>query len=122
MTQGALVLDTNLLILVVVGRGAPELIARHKNLKTFSLEDYQNVRRHVARASRLLATPHILTETSNLLGQIGEPDRRRVLAAFAAIINDIEIIDEIHVPARRAAIRVHPAGTDRRGVAGRARK
>lgn len=105
MTRGALLLDTNLLILLVVGNGAPELVARHKNLRAFSWNDYETVRQHVARASRLVATTHILTETSNLLGQIGEPDRGRLLGFFAAILRRIEVIDEIHVPARLASER-----------------
>jgi hypothetical protein len=35
----------------------------------------------------IIVTPNILTETSNLIGQIGEPDRARVFEVFKALIN-----------------------------------
>ncbi len=105
MTHGSLVLDTNLLILLVVGYGAPDLVARRKNLQDFTQEDFRTVHQHVTRASRLLATSHILTETSNLIAQIGEPSRQRLLAVFATILGKIGIIDEIHIPAHAVSQR-----------------
>jgi hypothetical protein len=67
----AVLLDSNLLLLYVVGLASPEYIARHRRLSAYSrhgrrafgiLFDY------VSWASALLVTPNVLTEVSNLLG------------------------------------------------------
>ena len=69
--------DANLLVLLVAGALDPDIIARHRRLRTFGLEDFERVREMVSRFECVLVTPNTLTEASNLLGQHGEPERSR---------------------------------------------
>lgn len=78
--------DTNLLVLYVVGQEDPEIIARHRRLQDYSKEDYDILISLLGQVGQLYATPNTLTETSNLLGQHGEPDRSRLFQRFHNII------------------------------------
>ena len=78
--------DTNLFLLFVVGSENPDLIAKHRRLATYSAEDYNALRGLLGRAGVVFVTPNTLTETSNLLGQHGEPERSRLFHRFRAII------------------------------------
>jgi hypothetical protein len=102
---GAVLLDTNLLLLLAVGRVDPALIARHKNLQGYAQDDFDLLVQQLMRATRLLVTPHILAETSNLLAQIGEPIRSRLMSEFQALIANFDVIEEIHIPSATAAAR-----------------
>jgi hypothetical protein len=64
----ALIVDTNVLLLHVVGSWRRSFIARFKRTQTFTPEDFDLLARTMARYSSLLVTPSILTEVSNLLG------------------------------------------------------
>lgn len=45
--------------------------------------------RLVGEFDRVLTTPHVLTETSNLLGQLGDPLRRKVRHALAELLQHL---------------------------------
>lgn len=79
--------DTNLFLLFVVGSESPALIAKHRRLETYSAADYHALRRLLGQTGRVLVTPHTLAETSNLLGQHGEPERSRLFRRFRRIIH-----------------------------------
>jgi len=82
-----LLINTNLLLVLLVGAQDREQIARFKRTKKYSLEDYDTLANYVAGFRRVVVTPNVLTEVSNLAGQLAEPLRSRVLAqlgVFAA--------------------------------------
>ncbi len=81
-----LVIDTNLLILFIVGTTDRNLVKKHKRLKAFSLEDFDLLCRVIESSSQVFVTPNTLTETSNLLGYIDEPAKTRVFQTFRAMI------------------------------------
>ena len=81
-----LILDTNLLVLFVVGAVDEGLITRHKRLQAFNVEDYRQVLAMVTACSRLLLTPHVLTETSNLARQVREAAQAEVSAVLKLLI------------------------------------
>jgi len=62
-----LVLDANLLLLLVVGRLDRTLIGQAKRVRQFTGEDFDLLINILSRFQRVLVTPHILTEVSNLL-------------------------------------------------------
>lgn len=62
-----LLIDTNLLILLVVGALNPDQISRYKRTNTYTAEDYQLLLSFVDRFRLVVTTPNILTEASNLL-------------------------------------------------------
>ena len=105
MSHGAVVVDANLLVLFVVGRTSPGLIGHHKNLRAYAMSDFALLQAWLQPASKLLATANILTETSNLLGQIGEPHRTRIFTVFQALMHSVEVIEEFYVPGKTAAAR-----------------
>ncbi len=98
-----LLIDTNLLVLFVVGTAAKEYIARHKKLTEFTVEDYDMLVKIVARASEVLVTPNTLTETSNLAAYINEPARSKVLDVLRTVIASAS--QERYVPSSVAAER-----------------
>lgn len=62
-----LLIDTNLLVLLVVGALNPDQISSYKRTNTYSAEDYQLLLSFVERFRLVVTTPNILTEASNLL-------------------------------------------------------
>ncbi len=103
MKRVPLLIDTNLLVLFVVGTAAKEYIARHKKLTAFTVEDYDRLVKIIARASEVLVTPNTLTETSNLAAYINEPARSKVLAVLHTVIASDS--QERYVPSSVAAER-----------------
>ena len=91
----SLILDTQLLCLFAVGRLKPDWIEKHRRLQAYTSFDFALLVRVLSSFSRLIATPHILTETSNLLRQTPEP-----LASLAALslAEFIALADEESVP------------------------
>ena len=71
--MGGYFLDTNLLVLLVVGSESRELISKHRRLEHYSAEDYDILVELLQNAENLFVTPNTLTETSNLVSQHGEP-------------------------------------------------
>jgi hypothetical protein len=85
-----LLLDTNLLILLVIGLTDSTQIERFKRTRAYTRTDYELLRDFVNGYGALVTTPNVLTETSNLAGQLAEPLRGRVLAVLAGFISGAE--------------------------------
>ena len=60
-------IDTNLLVLLVVGSVDRQLIGKHRRVRAFTQEDYGRLLQMTGALNRLFVTPNILTEASNLL-------------------------------------------------------
>lgn len=103
MKSCPLLIDTNLLVLFVVGTVAKEYITKHKKLTEFTVEDYDRLVKIIARASEVLVTPNTLTETSNLAAYIKEPARGKVLNVLRTVIASAS--QERYVPSSVAAER-----------------
>ena len=58
-------LDTNLLLVVIIGYIDQSLICRHKRTSSYTSRDFQRLI-EILRDTVLVTTPHILTEVSNL--------------------------------------------------------
>ena len=93
-------MDTNLLLLYVVGQEDPNIIAKHRRLEDYSIEDYVILKNLLAEAGQLFVTPNTLTETSNLLGLHGEPERARL---FQRLQHIIQVSNEITVVSAEAS-------------------
>jgi hypothetical protein len=101
-TKRTLILDTNLLVLLIVGMTSRAYIGRHKRLRAFSDSDFDLLTSFVVAASRIAVTPNTLTETSNLVRQIEEPARTQIYDQFRRVISTA---DEHYVESGRAAAR-----------------
>jgi hypothetical protein len=97
-----LVIDTNLLVLFVVGTASRHYIKKHKRLTEFIPEDFDALVQIISNAPSVFVTPNTLTETSNLAGYIGEPARTEV---FRVLQNLVATATEEYVPSRKATER-----------------
>lgn len=94
-TAGVLV-DSNLLLLYFVGAFDPELIPKFKRTMMYTPEDHSLLVRVLGFFERVVTTPHVLTEVSNLAGQLPSHLTTGVFAKFAA---GITLLDEQVAPA-----------------------
>ncbi len=83
-----LYIDANLLVLLVVGSVGRDLIAKHRRLREFSVEDYQCLLNLIDQVTQVFVTPNTLTETSNLLAQHGRPERGRFFDKLGVLIEE----------------------------------
>ena len=75
---GQLLVDTNLLILCLVGRTNPRRIEAFERTSAFAIADYEILEILIAQFQQIVTTPHILTEVSNLAGKLARPELRRL--------------------------------------------
>ena len=83
-------IDTNLLVLLVVGSVGRDLIEKHRRLRAYSTDDYEILIDLLDRVQRVYVTPNTLTETSNLLAQHREPERSLFFDGLRFIIHESE--------------------------------
>lgn len=83
-----IVIDANLLVLLVVGITDRVLISRHKRTRSFEVEDYDLLVSILDSYDQVVVTPHIMTEVSNLLSQIGDPNLTRVRQTLCQLLPD----------------------------------
>jgi hypothetical protein len=90
-----LLLDSNLLLVLAIGRIAAQRLGRDSRLKAYSSVDYQILHRYSAIFPARVTTPHILAEVSNHLDNI-DP---RLLPALTAALSDWTPMQESWIPA-----------------------
>jgi rRNA-processing protein FCF1 len=83
--------DSNLLLLLLVGSYDPSLIARFKRVEKYSVDDFELLRTFVLLFSTVVTTPHVLTEVSNLANALGSPIKEKWFAHFQ---NALQLFDE----------------------------
>lgn len=81
-------IDSNLLVLFIVGSVDRELIAKHRRLREYTVEDYDFLVELLSPANQVFVTPNTLTETSNLLGQHADPERSRFFDTLRFLIQE----------------------------------
>ncbi len=92
--------DTNLLLLWVLALHDPALIPRFKRTSQFVPADGRLLVQILRRFRQLLTTPNVVTETSNLLGQLAEPART---ACRGVVRDQLVQLDERYVTSREAS-------------------
>ena len=88
------VIDSNLLLLLFLGGYDRRQIATNDRLSKFDEEDYDLLIRVLERFERIVTTPNILTEVSNLSNAIPESQRAAYFASFAS---KLASLNEQHV-------------------------
>lgn len=99
MSRTLLVIDTNLLVLLVVGSVRPDLIGKHRRTKGYGMQDFALLRDLLGDEPTLSLLPNVVTETSNLVADYGEPDRSRLLGRLKSLV---DANPESYVPSRLA--------------------
>jgi len=89
-----LVLDTNLLILWIVGNLGPARIGGRR-LEAFEIAHLEWLNQFTGQFQGYVSTPNILTEASNL---IGSGNQQLCKGACDALAEYISVLDEVYVP------------------------
>jgi hypothetical protein len=84
-SQGGLLIDTNLLLLLVVGNYDRRRIETFKRTLTYTLKDFQRLKLLASRFNLLLTTPNILTEVDNLGRQLAVREWNGFSKSLAAL-------------------------------------
>ena len=93
--RGALV-DANLLVLFLVGSVNKRRIQTFKRTQNFTIEDFDLLTRLIGWFGKLFATPHVLSQASDLADLRGK-ERIKVRRLFKVAV---EKIDESYDPSR----------------------
>jgi hypothetical protein len=91
------VLDTNVLLLLVIGLTDRQLIGQHKRTRQFDAGHFDQLITWIGEPIQIATTSNVLTEASNLGAQIGEPRRSHIRSVLAELIRECT---EIHLPGR----------------------
>lgn len=85
-----MVIDSPLLVLYLIGSHDRLLISKFKRTQPFTEQDFDLLETLVASFKKILATPQILAEVSNLLGQLPDTIRDQVFSGpFRQLIGQI---------------------------------
>ena len=95
--QRGIILDANLLLLIVVGDIGEDRIRSFKRTRKYEPEDYRLVKSIVSFFPRVIVTPNVLTEVSNLLSHL---DENWQTLAFQIFQNQIDVLDEIFISSK----------------------
>lgn len=87
--MASVLLDTNVFVLLIVGLTDKNLINRHKNTSHFKPKDFQLILKQLEPFDEFWLTSQIIAETSNLLAQIGEPNRTKIFATFKVFVEHV---------------------------------
>jgi hypothetical protein len=91
----SVLIDTNLLVLLVVGVYNKSLIGKHKRTQAFVPDDFDLLDRTITSFDTIWVTSHCLAEASNLLKQTHSLQARDLLACLAGIVRNAR---ESHIP------------------------
>lgn len=97
-----LLIDTNLLLLLVVGSTDRSYVARHKRLQAYGLEDFDKLVALASGYSRLVTCPNVLSETSNLVRYAPPPVSTRAAETLKLLLGRF---GEVYVESSRATSR-----------------
>ena len=103
MNSKKILLDTNLLLLLVVGSVRIDLIQHHRRLSGFFASDFRRLADILSVAEKVVVTPNILTETSNLLGSPKSPSDTHLFQKLSEIVRNAEVLEEIYIPSTEIA-------------------
>lgn len=95
-----LLVDANLLLLYFVGCVERRLIRSHGRLSDYTDDDFQllaQIIHHFQKRGKIVTTPHILAEVSNLSEKLKGANRENF---FRVAASQIEVLEEICEPAR----------------------
>lgn len=96
--MAAIAVDTNLLLLLIVGHTRRDFITHHKRLQAYTESDFDSVAQSLRDVDVILTTPNVLTEVSNLLVQgVREPLRSQLMDTF---VKFAQVMDEQFHPCK----------------------
>jgi len=98
--RGVALIDTNLLLLYLVGKTDPRIIPRFTRTQKYTVEDFQILSKLLENFfSELVTTPNILTEISNLVTKLSDNERP---AFFDRMKHHVATLNETYCSSRTA--------------------
>ncbi len=91
----SVLLDTNLLLLLIVGLYNKNLISVHKRTNNFVPEDFDLLVESINGYEILWVTSHCLAEVSNLIMQTNERQAKELMDCFSGFVAKVK---ESHIP------------------------
>ena len=88
--RSGILIDTNILLLLFLGAVDPSHIPTFKRTRQFVVEDYTTLTLILASFEKVITTPHILTEVSNLSAQLGDPLKTTYFRFFSEAIGYLQ--------------------------------
>lgn len=85
-----LLIDTNLLILYCIGTLNENLIANFKRTKPYTKEDYETLAHFMGYFSKIVTTPNVLTEVSNLANSLHSNLKEKFYKVFSQLVINFE--------------------------------
>jgi hypothetical protein len=86
--SNGVIIDTNLLLLLIVGYYDKEFISQHRRLSKYDVKDFEWLVSFIRHFNKIIITPHILTELSNLSFTMSEPKLNEYLKILIDILRD----------------------------------
>lgn len=83
------IIDTNLLVLLIVGKTSKRFVSTHKRTSSYTVDDFILLDLILSDASKIIVTPNILSETSNLIRQFSEPGRGQIIEFFKFFVENV---------------------------------
>lgn len=102
--QSGALLDTALGLVYAVGRLDRNLVGRHKRTKEFTPTEFDALALLLSRFERIVTTPNVLTEVSNLIA-FGESGERRT-GLFQSLGGLIPLMMENYMPSMQCSAHI----------------
>jgi predicted nucleic acid-binding protein len=91
--HNGLIVDANLLVLLCIGSWRINFITKHRRTKAYTVADFEMLVSILQHSRRVVTTPHIFAECSNLLRY----DRNTAVPAMESMLEVIARFVEIHL-------------------------
>lgn len=101
--MAGVLIDTNLLVLYSIGLYDKNRIEQHKRTRTYTPEDFDLLVRFANLFKKVITTPNILTEVSNLL----EGTAYQYGPVLSHLPQYIQVIEEIYFPSHSTIQATH---------------
>ncbi len=82
------IIDTNLLVLLIVGKTSDRFVGIHKRTSSYTVDDFVLLELILSDAVKIVVTPNVLSETSNLLRQFADPGRSLIVDYFKFFVEN----------------------------------
>ncbi|ASW82976.1 hypothetical protein EAY42_22570 [Vibrio anguillarum] len=92
--RAGVMLDTNLLVMYLIGVYDKELVPQFKRTEKYSVDDFEFLEFYVGQFDKLIVTPHVLAETWNFIEKI---PKHQFDDFLSKVVPHIEVFEEEYV-------------------------
>src|SRR5690242_13664784 len=90
------IIDSNILVLLIIGTWDRNSIPQHRRTKVYTPRDFDLLQTELRRYQRVITTPSVLTEASNLMGNdFHEAVSRSLIDVCTPFVEVVQPKDEV---------------------------